>query len=156
ERAAKWARRRPVPALLLTLGIAVFLAMIGGGFVHERHLRFEQARRIVWERGQENEGSQLIDQAREARTREALARYQLDLSKFGERLGGQSGLQLLRSRIEGSLRLVKGRIEELDAQAAVRARERDDSERFERFQDLLVQSLVHDTQFKGLDLGGDQ
>jgi serine/threonine protein kinase/tetratricopeptide (TPR) repeat protein len=151
ERGAKWARRRPLAAAALGAGAMLFFGVTLGGFVYERHERLRQADRNDWVHNQENDGNRAIDLARGSQSLKSLQSVQLELTKIEERVGSAPELRLLRARIKTALDEVKDRSHELESREAVRAKERNDRDRFARFRALVNEALFHDTQFTGLD-----
>jgi serine/threonine protein kinase/Tfp pilus assembly protein PilF len=149
ERAAKWARRRPVAAGFLALGIAASLGAIGGGAAYLRH----QQRRSEWSLQQQISGARVLDRARAARTRDSLAEVEVELATLRERIRAEPvRLHELASQLEATLKSVEDRLGRLQDEEANQARFQVVRRRFQEFHDLHSKALFHDTQFRGLDL----
>ena len=139
ERAIKWARRRPVAASLLILGIASSLGLSLGGIMHERNKLLLTAKRT-------QEALVLTDQTRRAVTGDS----QVVLTGLAERLSNFLGTikredlsRLIQAPIDDSLRLVHERLDHLHSLAAQNARKSEDLARFQTFLGLWDQAQLH-------------
>jgi tetratricopeptide (TPR) repeat protein len=159
-RGAKWARRRPVAAGLLALGVASSLGAIGTGLTYVRH---EQSR-SDWALQQQIAGGRAVDRARKAETLESLGESKVELSALRERIRAEPvRLRDLASQVEETWKLIEDRIAKLEAQEAGLSRERTeklrvqaDRDRAQRLHDLRTLVLYHETHFTGLGLADNQ
>jgi tetratricopeptide (TPR) repeat protein len=151
ERGVKWARRRPlVAASSILLGL-----LVGGGALGavawERAGRHRAEHQARWNEERQDFGSRLIDQAREAWDLEPLDAVKIALSKLGVEIREAPGLDGLRSRVDESLKVVEARIGEIKAREAKLAHERQEGERFQKFQAKVTETFFRDTEYTGFD-----
>ena len=71
-RGVKWARRRPVAATFVALGLVAFLALTAGGILYQRYDQLAKDRRLAHVFQEQNRGVELLDQADKATTPEQL------------------------------------------------------------------------------------
>ncbi len=123
-----------------------------GAAAWERAGRFNAERQARWNQARQDSGSRLIDQARAATDLKPLEDVRLGLSKLGVEIRETAGLDLLRSRVDDSLRMVESRIDEIKAREVKDSDQRQGAERFQKFRALVMKTFLHDTEFTGLDL----
>ena len=147
ERAAKWARRRPVAASVTGLGFASFIGLTIGGALYEHGQRIFEANQIRQERSFQDEGNSLIDQARQSATVDELAHAELQLSTFSERIKPDAHLESLKARVEEALTLVAARLKDERSRAATKESDRQSRARFQHYRDLRSQAQLLATGF---------
>lgn len=163
ERAAKWARRKPLAAALLCLGTTIFLSIPPVWMVRQQRLYLAEQQRSRRAIELLREGDRLVDAARDARSKEELSSAQLAMTNF---LGGLKGekdarIEGLPQRIDASLRLVDRQLRELTRrdleQRTVLERQKGDlaeKQRFRTFVGLRTRAQLSAAEF---DLGtGDR
>jgi len=147
ERAAKWARRRPVAASLIGLGFASFIGLTIGGTFYEHGQRILEANQIRNERSLQDEGNDVIDWARDAHAREDLAQAELQLSTFRERIKPEAHLASLKLRVDEALSQVAARLKDENTREAQEEANRQARARFQRFRDLRSEAQLLATGF---------
>ena len=110
ERAAKWVRRRPVAAGFIGLGIASFLGLTTGWAFYEHRQRIAEATQIRHERGLEDVGVRIVNQAREAASVYDLSQFELQLSTFRERINPEARLDGLKAMVKAELARIVTRL----------------------------------------------
>ena len=115
ERALKWARRRPLAAAALCLGLIIFISLPPVWIIRQRSLHLaqeRQSRRVI---ELLSEGDRLIDPARSAQSQEELFSAQLAMSNFLGALKGEtdSRIESLPARIDASLKQVDRQVRDL-------------------------------------------
>ena len=63
EHGLKWAKRRPVAAMFLALGLVAFFGLTAGVIVYQRQARVRLEKRIAWVDQQHSQGLVLLDEA---------------------------------------------------------------------------------------------
>jgi tetratricopeptide (TPR) repeat protein/tRNA A-37 threonylcarbamoyl transferase component Bud32 len=133
ERAIKWARRRPVAAMFLVLGLMAFLGLTVGGAGYERRARFRLVQLDAQFFQDQTRGMAFSDQADRASTRGELEQAQRDLGSFHPDVAVDPRLQPIWERIDAKRRSVDKRLQVLDALDAARERDRADRGRYQKF-----------------------
>jgi serine/threonine protein kinase/predicted Zn-dependent protease len=144
ERAAKWARRRPARAAMLSFGVAAAIGLFVAAEQYNAYKQSENERKAA-EKQSENEriarigleGVSALDKGLQQRADGQLEEARVTLSKLLSKLPPEERLADLRKRIDEALRDV----EERRRLAAVRAADR---ERFAHFGRLRDQALFLD------------
>jgi len=152
ERGAKWARRRPVAAMLLALAATAIL----GGFLGV--LKVQQWRNEAEQR--KNDGIMALQSegmGTSLRIKDELAKNNLkNLPK------AEATLTTLHEKIKGEPKLgdlkvaVQELLDEVKTRQAEQLSRESDQLRYAKFLRLWNEALFHDTQFTGLDLSSNQ
>ena len=156
ERAAKWSKRHPLATVSLAAGTIILASLIGGGFAYERHLGREELRQATAALADENNGSGLIDDARNRTSSDDLTNAKIKLATFREKIRSEPRLQGLRDRIDNAITRVDAKLAELKAMESRLAGEQAHRKRLDKFRELLKQANVHGIQLTGLDLATNQ
>jgi serine/threonine protein kinase/lipoprotein NlpI len=149
DRGSKWARRRPIAATFLGLGIAGALLGLVGGVLFDRASR-EQER-------QQNTQDIANQQASSAELFQADAERQ-----DGDLDAANSRLNLLRGKIEKDPKQrvfydrARAGLREIDQLRAERLARAADRDRYEKFRRQWNEASFHATQFTGLDVPTNQ
>jgi len=149
ERAAKWARRRPVAATVLALITTAAFALLVAGVAYDRYARAHE--RLLDQRlaADRTRYAQTIFQAQETQARGDLAGARAMLRELRPLIESEPKLGDLHMLINGQLTRIEEGLAEQSSRAADRAR-------YDQFLRLRNEAFFRDTQFTGLDLPGSQ
>jgi tetratricopeptide (TPR) repeat protein len=146
ERAAKWARRRPVAASVLALVTAASAAVVFGGVAYDRYSRAQELRK---ERQARSRSTQALIRAQEEQGRGNLAGARAILREQRRSVESEPTLSDHKILLDRQLAEIEGILNEQSSRAAERAR-------YDDFIRLRNDAFFHDTKFSGLDLPGNQ
>ncbi len=151
ERGFKWARRRPVRALSLALGIVVFLGLAVAGILYQRHQQLTKVGQIAWEFQQQNRAVELLGQADKARTPEQLQKTQVDLATFLRDVKDDPNLEQVSARSAEKYKWVGEQLHALSSRDAERERDRADRESYQQFLKLAQEAQLYAAGFVTTD-----
>jgi len=143
ERAAKWARRRPLAAAAWILGGSLFLGLTAGGFAYEHNLRIDQQKLTETILARQTAGLSLLEKADAARSQGELEQAQLELSEFFPGIANERRLKSLAVRIADKRKWVRDQLAALQSQQADRDRLRADRDLFQKFRALRRQAQLY-------------
>ncbi len=149
ERAAKWARRRPVAATVLALVTMAAFALLVAGVAYDRHERNHERlldQRLAADRARY---AQTIFTAQETQARGDLAGARSMLRELRPLIESEPKLGDLHILINGQLARIEEGLTEQRSRAADRGR-------YDQFLRLRNEAFFRDTQFTGLDLPGSK
>jgi eukaryotic-like serine/threonine-protein kinase len=147
EHGLKWAKRRPVAAMFLALGLAAFFGLTAGVIVYQRQVRLQLERRNAWVDQQQSQGLGLLDVADKASTPGALQDVQVDLAKFLQLTKDETRLKLIWDRVEGKRKWVGNQLQALSSREAAQQHDREDRERFGKFLELRQEAQLYAANF---------
>jgi len=154
-RGAKWVRRRPVIAASWMLAVLLVFGALAGLFVRQQSL-LERTQTIV---AALSKWSTLQREADAAQSERELNRVRESLSDFLPELKAlqdDAKIRELADLLVAKREAVTDRLAALRSLQAERERLQVERERFQKFRDLSLDALFHDTQFTGLDLPSNQ
>jgi tetratricopeptide (TPR) repeat protein len=151
ERAAKWARRRPLAASACVLGIALAFGLTTGGFAYERSLRLAEQKRGDMLQVLQDRGLSLLEPADAAKSQAELEDIQVKLSEFLQEIKSEPKLQLLSVRLADKRSEVSGRLAALQSRQKESERLQADRERLQKFRTLGNQAQLYTAHLGVLD-----
>jgi eukaryotic-like serine/threonine-protein kinase len=145
ERGAKWARRRPVKATFVGLGVSIAVALLAAVFAYDRYSRELERKQV------------LAASADLRRSNDEIFEAQKD-ERNGNLLVAKSKLRELRSKIESDAKQREAydragvELAQIERRLADQNRREADLARFLEFARKTNEAFSHDTQFTGLDV----
>jgi eukaryotic-like serine/threonine-protein kinase len=147
EHGHKWAKRRPVAATFLSLGLVAFFGLSAGLIVYQREARLELEGRNAWVDQQQSGGLEMLDESDKASTSAELQKAQVKLAEFLQLTKDETRLKLIWHRVEGKRKWVGDKLQEVSSRAAAQQHDRENRERFAKFLELRQEAQLYAANF---------
>jgi tetratricopeptide (TPR) repeat protein len=145
ERVLKWVKRRPTAAALAAVTIVGAAGLIGGAFLHQKHVLEAALRDQKRVAAQEKGAQDLVVRSETAKGQGNLQQAKDFLGQALAKIGDEDSLTELVARIRASLA-------EVDRQLAERAARQDAVQTIQEFRPLHREAMFQGTMFTGGDL----